>query len=167
MRPCKAQWSISSPTFWIRHQRTYHYSLFTNIQWSNPESFLLLPFPLDVYIRHSPEALTHTVTEISTHSRPTRRWMRTPQVESPFVFHPWSSVPRCRLRPLDLWRTTSGLSSKHLSYLPLNEFPTLHAYLFFRLPAGSLPRLSSLPGKVLTPHLLLYGPVTSGTWRRN
>jgi hypothetical protein len=34
-RSSKAQWSISSLTFWIRHQRTYHYSLFTNIQWDN------------------------------------------------------------------------------------------------------------------------------------
>jgi hypothetical protein len=34
-RSSKAQWYICLPTFWIRHQRTYRYSLFTNIQWYN------------------------------------------------------------------------------------------------------------------------------------
>jgi hypothetical protein len=79
--------------------------------------------------------------------------MLTPTVESQSAFHPWSSVPLHRLRPLDLRRITLRLSPDRFSCLPLNECPTLHAYLSFPLLAGLLPQPSSLQGKVLTPRL--------------
>jgi hypothetical protein len=104
-RSATAQWSICSPTCGIRHQRTYRCSLFTNIQWCNFWIVLTTSLSSRPSTSVIPLRLWPTiVTEISSHSGPTRRWMRTPKAESQSVFHPWSSVssaPPAFSRPLE------------------------------------------------------------------